>query len=213
MTQVTPAQAWAEMQAGNARFVAGTPKHPHQDALRRVEVSASQYPHAMMFGCSDSRLAAEIIFDEGLGDLFVIRNAGQVISESVVGSLEYGVAALGIPLIVVLGHDTCGAVAAAIASVKPNPPELPMQVWRQIAPIVPAVHRVMRETGTTPETVSPEAVGRDHLKETVSGILNASEVIQEAVNQGKVAIVAANYRLTEGTAVPHFIVGPATADS
>lgn len=213
MTELTPAQSWAEMQAGNERFVAGTPKHPHQDAMRRLEISAAQRPHAMVFGCSDSRLAAEIIFDEGLGDVFVIRNAGQVISESVVGSLEYGVAALGIPLIVVLGHDACGAVAAAIESANPNPPELPMQVWRQIAPIVPAVHRVMKETGTTPHTVSPEAVGRDHLRATVSGILNASELIQEAVNAGKVAIVAANYRLTEGTAVPDFIVGPATADA
>ncbi len=213
MTQITPAQAWAEMQAGNERFVAGTPRHPHQDAMRRLEVSAAQYPHAMVFGCSDSRLAAEIIFDEGLGDVFVIRNAGQVISESVIGSLEYGVAALGIPLIVVLGHDACGAVAAAIDAVQPSPPELPMQVWRQIAPIVPAVHRVMKSTDTTPETVSPEEVGRDHLRATVSGILNASELINEAVNEGKVAIVAANYRLTEGTAVPHFSVGAANADA
>lgn len=201
------------MQAGNARFVAGTPNHPHQDAMRRLKVAAAQRPHAMVFGCSDSRLAAEIIFDEGLGDVFVIRNAGQVSSESVIGSLEYGVASLGIPLIVVLGHDACGAVSAAIDSVRPDPPELPAQVWRQISPIVPAVHRVMKETGTTPSTVSPEAVGRAHLRSTVNGILRSSELISDAVAAGKVAIVAANYRLTEGTAVPDFIVGPATADA
>ncbi|GAA2529256.1 carbonic anhydrase [Microbacterium mitrae] len=213
MTQLTPAQSWAAMQAGNARFVAGTPKHPHQDAMRRLETSGAQLPHAMVFGCSDSRLAAEIIFDEGLGDLFVIRNAGQVSSESVIGSLEYGIAALEIPLIVVLGHDACGAVAAAIASTHADPPELPMQVWRQISPIVPSVHRVMKETDSLPSTVSPEDVGRAHLRATVAGILRSSELISDAVNAGKVAIVAANYRLTEGTAVPDFIVGPATADA
>jgi carbonic anhydrase len=101
----TPAQVWREMQRGNARFVAGNPQHPRQDVDRRAELAAHQAPHAALFGCSDSRLAAEIIFDKGLGDLFVVRNAGQVISDSVIGSLEYAVAVLSVPLIVVLGHD------------------------------------------------------------------------------------------------------------
>ena len=93
------------MLEGNRRFVAGEPRHPRQDAERRHELAHAQRPTAALFGCSDSRLAAEIIFDEGLGDLFVIRNAGQVVSDSVVGSLEYAVAVLNVPLIVVLGHD------------------------------------------------------------------------------------------------------------
>ena len=112
----TPAQVWKEMVRGNERFVAGEPHHPRQDVERREELAHAQAPHAALFGCSDSRLAAEIIFDKGLGDLFVVRNAGQVISDSVIGSLEYAVAVLEVPLILVLGHDECGAVAAAIES-------------------------------------------------------------------------------------------------
>ncbi|MET0303520.1 MAG: carbonic anhydrase, partial [Microbacteriaceae bacterium] len=102
------------MVRGNDRFVAGEPRHPRQDVERRTATAQLQTPHAALFGCSDSRLAAEIIFDKGLGDLFVVRNAGQVISDSVVGSLEYAVAVLNVPLILVLGHDECGAVKAAI---------------------------------------------------------------------------------------------------
>jgi hypothetical protein len=103
--------------AGNRRFVAGTPEHPNQDAARRSEVAPAQRPFAVVFGCSDSRLAAEIIFDRGLGDLFVVRTAGHVIGPEVLGSIEYGVSVLGCCLVVVLGHDSCGAVAAARAAV------------------------------------------------------------------------------------------------
>ena len=93
----TPAKVWDEMLRGNARFVAGEPSHPRQDVERRNELAGGQTPRAALFGCSDSRLAAEIIFDKGLGDLFVVRNAGQVISDSVIGSLEYAVAVLERP--------------------------------------------------------------------------------------------------------------------
>lgn len=203
----TPAEAWEAMQRGNARFVAGEPRHPHQDVDRRHEVASNQRPRAALFGCSDSRLAAEIIFDEGLGDLFVIRNAGQVISQSVVGSLEYAVEVLSVPLIVVLGHDECGAVRAAIDSATLDAPTLPPAIWRLIAPIVPAVRRVMRTTGASAEEVDAEQVGREHLNDTVAELLHSSELISRAVDEGRLAIVAANYRLAEGTAVPGTIVG------
>ena len=99
---------------GNQRFVDGASIHPNQDSARRHELVSSQSPVCVIFGCSDSRLAAEIIFDVGLGDVFVIRTAGQVIDDAVLGSLEYSVDVLDIPLIVVLGHDSCGAVTAAV---------------------------------------------------------------------------------------------------
>ncbi|MDD7929504.1 carbonic anhydrase [Microbacterium thalli] len=206
----TPQEAWDEMRAGNTRFVDGSPRHPRQDVERRHEIAGLQTPRAALFGCSDSRLAAEIIFDEGLGDLFVIRNAGQVISDSVVGSLEYAVAVLNVPLIVVLGHDACGAVRAAIDSTGVDAPPLPPLIWRQIAPIVPAVRRVLRAgaaDGVTAETVDAETVGREHLRETVGQLLHASELISTAVAEGRVAIVGANYRLAEGAAVPDIILG------
>ncbi len=206
----TPAQVWAEMLEGNARFVAGTPRHPRQDVERRHELATGQRPRAALFGCSDSRLAAEIIFDEGLGDLFVVRNAGQVISDSVVGSLEYAVEVLETPLIVVLGHDECGAVRAAIDSTSPDAPALPPRIWRQVAPIVPAVRRVQDAEGTNAATVDALHVGREHLRDTVTELLHSSELISAAVANGSLAIVGVNYRLAQGVAEPDFIVGAAT---
>jgi carbonic anhydrase len=209
----TPRSVWDEMRDGNARFIAGEPRHPRQDVERRHELANGQKPRAALFGCSDSRLAAEIIFDEGLGDLFVVRNAGQVISDSVVGSLEYAVAVLDVPLIVVLGHDACGAVNAAIESVRPDAPTLPAQIWRQIAPIVPAVRRVLRADPEASITaIDAEAVGREHLRDTVTQLLHQSELISDAVAAGRVAIVGANYRLAEGQAVVDVVVGEAASD-
>ena len=100
------------LMAGNARFVESSSSHPNQDAARRASLLSTQHPFAVIFGCSDSRLAAEIIFDLGLGDAFVVRTAGHVIDNTVLGSLEYSVEYLEVPLIVVLGHDSCGAVTA-----------------------------------------------------------------------------------------------------
>ncbi|TQL47296.1 carbonic anhydrase [Homoserinimonas aerilata] len=202
----TPAKAWEEMVRGNERFVAGTPRHPRQDVDRRAELGSDQFPHAALFGCSDSRLAAEIIFDKGLGDLFVVRNAGQVISDSVVGTLEYAVAILHVPLIVVLGHDECGAVAAAIDSQEARPPLLPPHIHSLIEKIVPAVLRVRRSLGREERPDATE-VGREHLRDTVRELLEASELISDAVAAGTLAIVGANYRLLEGTAMQDITVG------
>lgn len=202
MPRQTPAEAWADMLEGNARFVAGTPRHPRQDVEHREQVANGQSPDAALFGCSDSRLAAEIIFDKGLGDLFVVRNAGQIISESVVGSLEYAVDILRIPLIVVLGHDACGAVAAAIDAEDATTPPLAPHIAHLIDKIRPAVRRV-KEHGPA----DPQEVGKEHLRDTIAELLQSSEVISEAVAEGRLAVVGANYRLLEGRAVPDVVVG------
>jgi carbonic anhydrase len=204
--RITPAKAWQEMVEGNQRFVAGEPRHPRQDVEHRSKLVGRQVPHAALFGCSDSRLAAEIIFDKGLGDLFVIRNAGQIISDSVLGSLEYAVEILHVPLIVVLGHDECGAVAAAIEMVKPDAAALPPHIHNLVERIVPAVNRVHAATGDGLD-VDPLEVGREHLRNTVADMLQSSELISAAVAAGTLAIVGANYRLLEGTAVPDVVVG------
>jgi carbonic anhydrase len=196
------------MVRGNERFVAGEPQHPRQDVERREELAGAQAPHAALFGCSDSRLAAEIIFDKGLGDLFVVRNAGQVISDSVVGSLEYAVAVLDVPLIVVLGHDECGAVSAAIDSLGPDARPLPPHIARLIAPIIPAVERVPAEGGR-PDSIE---VGREHLRDTVAELFQRSELISEAVAAGTLAVVGANYRLLEGKVVPDVVLGDTGAN-
>lgn len=206
MTRTTPAKAWEEMVDGNQRFVAGTPRHPRQDVEHRAKVSSRQFPHAALFGCSDSRLAAEIIFDKGLGDLFVVRNAGQIISDSVVGSLEYAVQILRVPLIVVLGHDECGAVGAAIDSEQPNAPALPTHIGNLVQQIVPAVRRISAHTpdGERPD---PQEVSRIHLRDTVTQLLETSELIGDSIAAGTLAVVGANYRLREGTAVPDIMIG------
>lgn len=215
----TPAKAWDEMRRGNERFVNGEPRHPRQDVERRAELAGAQTPRAALFGCSDSRLAAEIIFDKGLGDLFVIRNAGQVVSSSVLGSLEYAVAVLNVPLIVVLGHDECGAVRAAIDSQAADAPLLPPHIDRIIQKIVPAVRRVSVATGVTSadedsqrqvvdtEAIDASLVGREHLRDTIAELLERSEMISDAVAAGTLAIVGANYRLLEGRADADIVVG------
>ena len=206
--RATPLEVWTQMQEGNARFVAGAPRHPRQDVERRHELEAAQKPRAALFGCADSRLAAEIIFDQGLGDLFVVRNAGQVASDSAIASLEYAVAALDVSLIIVLAHDACGAVRAAIDSTALDSPELPPHIWRLIAKIVPAARSVLRATGvSSPAEVDSELVGREHLRNTVDDVLASSRLIADAVAEGHVGIVGANYRLGEGTATPHVTVG------
>lgn len=198
----TPAEAWQEMLNGNERFVNGAPQHPHQDADRRTIVALGQTPDAALFGCSDSRLAAEIIFDKGLGDLFVVRNAGQVISDSVIGSLEYAVAVLKVPLIVVLGHDECGAVRAAIDSSQPGADPLPPHIANLVSRIQPAVRRV-KASGS----LDAQDVGREHLRDTISELIGSSELISDAIAAGTLAVVGANYRLLEGRAVPDVTLG------
>ena len=209
MPDKAPAKAWAEMERGNERFVSGAPLHPRQDVERREELALAQRPDAALFGCSDSRLAAEIIFDKGIGDLFVVRNAGQIISESVIGSLEYAVAVLKVPLIVVLGHDECGAVRAAIDSQGPDAPLLPPHIAHLVSKIVPAVRRVAApgDGDVAPDLVDAHEVGREHLRDTIKELIEASELISDGIAAGTLAVVGANYRLLEGRAVPDIRIG------
>lgn len=196
------------MKAGNVRFIEGALRHPRQDALRRSEIEDSQSPIAALFGCADSRIAAEIIFDKGLGDLFVVRNAGQVISSSVIGSLEYAVEIIGVPLIVVLSHDNCGAVSAALAQTRPDATPLPPHIGAIVQAIAPAVERVRLQQGLEAgQLFDAEAVGTEHLKDTVAELLAASELISDAVAAGKLAVVGANYTLTEGRVSPTVVIG------
>lgn len=214
MTSITPAQAWLDMVRGNESFVSGNPAHPRQDVDRRNDLVEAQNPTAALFGCSDSRLAAEIIFDKGLGDLFVVRNAGQIISDSVVGSLEYAVGVLDVPLIVVLGHDKCGAVKGAIDMLGPNAVELPPHIATLVTRITPAIRRVAGAAGLfasdgtlNPDAVDAQAVGREHLRTTIAELLESSELITTAIAEGNLAVVGANYRLGQGHVVPDVVVG------
>jgi carbonic anhydrase len=196
------------MRAGNDRFVKGTPAHPNQDMTHRGSVADGQTPYAALFGCSDSRLGAEIIFDVGLGELFVVRNAGQTISQSVVGSLEYAVAALNVPLILVLAHDKCGAVQAAVDSRRPDAVMLPVNIRALTDTIQPAIDRVLLNNATTEvDDINIDEVGEEHLRDTIAELLSTSELIAEAIAAGDVAIVGATYNLREGHVIPSVVIG------
>ena len=191
---LTPDEAFAKLMAGNLRFVEGTPEHPNQDAARRADLAPGQAPFAVLFGCSDSRLAAEIIFDQGLGDLFVVRTAGHVVGPEVLGSIEYGVSVLRCPLVVVLGHDSCGAVAATRAAVADG-----VVGEGYVRDVIEKV---------TPSVLTSIAAGytedRDFIAEqirhTVRLLLDRSRILSDAVAAGDTTVVGLAYRLLDGTA-------------
>lgn len=180
--------------AGNRRFIAGTPEHPNQDAARRAEIAPGQRPFAVLFGCSDSRLAAEIIFDRGLGDLFVVRTAGHVMGVEVLGSIEYGVDMLDCTLVVVLGHDSCGAVGAACAALENGmaPAGYVRDVVERVTPSVLAA----RAAGL----VQADEILAEHIRHTVDLLLDRSRVLAERVGAGQAAVVGLCYRLADGSA-------------
>ncbi|MBM7831395.1 carbonic anhydrase [Agromyces cerinus] len=206
----TPAETWRELRSGNTRFVEGKPLHPRQDVDRRASLAHAQRPLVAIFGCSDSRLAAEIIFDVGLGDAFVVRNAGQVVTPSSLGSLEYAVGLLHVPLVIVLAHDECGAVRAAIDSEAEDATPLPVHIAGLVEKIVPAVRKVAggaADAPVDPAHVDTGFVGREHLRNTVTELVAASEMISDAIAAGTLAIVGANYRLFEGRVETDIVVG------
>ena len=192
--QLTPPQAWQMLVEGNERFVTGNVAHPNQNAARRSSLTESQHPVAAIFGCSDSRLAAEIIFDVGLGDVFVVRTAGQVIDDAVLGSLEFSVSSLHVPLIVVLGHDSCGAVSAALESSQTG--DMPAGYVRDLVErILPSVLGAQREGA---RSVNETVV--EHVKQTTDRMIDQSRVLHDAVAEGRTAVVGVTYRLAEGRA-------------
>jgi carbonic anhydrase len=192
--RISPYDAWQRLLEGNERFVAGDSKHPNQNASRRSELVHTQNPFAVIFGCADSRLAAEIIFDVGLGDVFVVRTAGHVIDDAVLGSLEYAVSVLHVPLVVVLGHDNCGAVTAAKEAVETA--EVPQGHIRDLVErITPSVLSSLREHKTDINDMVVE-----HAKQTVRRLLDSSRMIYDAVDNYSTAVVGVAYRLEEGRA-------------
>jgi carbonic anhydrase len=165
-------------------------------------LAAAQKPFAALFGCADSRLSAEIIFDVGLGDLFVVRNAGQVIAETILGSLEYSVEVLGVSLILVLGHDECGAIRATIDATEGKVAAKGEFIADLVSRIQPTVEEANRQG-----KFSIDEVTELHVQDTINEMLTRSAVIANAVKAGKLAVVGANYKLVEGDIHPLLMVG------
>lgn len=183
------------LEAGNRRYVAGESVHPDLSAVRRAGVSKSQAPFAVVFSCADSRVPPEVIFDQGLGDLFVVRSAGQVIDHAVLGSLQYGVEHLSTPLLVVLGHSSCGAVGATIEAIEAKAKPSGSDIDALVASIRPAVIEA-EETGADAKNLLSVSVDIN-VERTVEELKQA-KLIGEASTLRKVKIVGAVYSLVTG---------------
>ncbi|NKY50262.1 carbonic anhydrase [Nocardia vermiculata] len=201
MPHTNPISAWKSLREGNDRFVSGTLQHPSQGAADRTKLVAGQHPRAILFGCGDSRVAAEIIFDQGLGDMFVVRTAGHVVDESVLGSIEYGVEILNIPLIVVLGHDSCGAVRATLDALDEG--TVPGGFIRSLVErVTPSILNGRREGLHEVDELEAR-----HVQETASMLTERSRIVGDRVDAGRLAIACVNYKLADGRAQLHKVIG------
>ena len=192
MPNTTPASAWKALKEGNERFVAGRPEHPSQSIEHRASLAVAQRPNVVLFGCADSRVAAEIIFDQGLGDMFVVRTAGHVIDSAVLGSIEYAVTVLNVPLIAVLGHDSCGAVQATLDALDKG--AVPGGFVRDVVErVTPSIMLGRREGLTRVDEFETR-----HVVETGSQLLSRSSAVADSVERKQLAIVGLTYRLADG---------------
>ena len=188
-------QALRRLLAGNQRFRTGRPAHPHQSAARLHEVAGCQHPMAMLLGCADSRVPLEILFDQGIGDLFEQRVAGHVLDDSVLGSIEYAAERLRVPLLVVLGHGGCGAVAATVEGIRTGSTP-PGHIASIVAAIRPAITRLVEiGDGGAPTLRRAELANVQHV---VRQVQVRSEIVREQVAQGRLAVVGAFYDLPSG---------------
>jgi carbonic anhydrase len=196
---LTPDQALARLAAGNRRFVTGNLRHPRRDGRRRSRLAEGQAPYAAVLGCADSRVPPEIIYDEGLGNLFVARVAGNTTQDPVVaGSLEYSITQLGSVVIVVLGHEECGAVKAAIDVVTKGA-QLPGDLPAVVAPILPIVTAAV-DAGTPTDELLDTCI-KGNITAAVD-TLNANPALAPLVADGSLRIVGREYLLQSGRAAP-----------
>lgn len=173
---------------GNKRYVDAQRSHPNQTAQRRTEVAKGQRPFAAIVSCSDSRVPPEIVFDQGLGDLFVIRLAGNILDEAALGSLEYAVEHLGVKYIMVLGHERCGAVEATVKG-----GEAPGHIGSLMKAIQPAVDNVRNQSGDMLENAV-----RAHVMMVVQQLKASGPIVEELVSKGAVTVDGARYDLDDG---------------
>lgn len=185
---VAPDKALQNLMDGNSRFSSGKSTYPHSNEARRTEVAKTQKPFATILTCADSRLSPELIFDQGIGDIFVARVAGNTFGKDILGSIEYSVAVLGSRLVVVMGHERCGAVDAAIKG-----GTLPGSIGNAVAPIKPAV-------------LATKSVKTDRLGKTIEvnaelqakKLVSRSKILRDLVKKGELKVVAATYDLDSG---------------
>jgi len=186
---VTAAEARQKLMEGNKRYVAARLLHPNQTARRRAEVAGSQHPFTAIVTCADSRVPPEILFDQGLGDLFVIRLAGNILDDAVLASLEYAVEHLGVKFIMVLGHERCVAVETTLKG-----GETPGHISSLVKTIQPAVDQAKKQAGD----LLDNAV-RANISMVVQQLKSSVPILSECVRKGDLAVIGAYYDLDDGT--------------
>jgi len=192
-TSVTPEQALARLKEGNARFMREPGLCTAQLSQQRGQVAQHQMPWATIVSCADSRVPPELLFGGvGMGELFVARNAGNMADTATLGTIEYGAAVLGVPLVVVLGHERCGAVAAACEVVEKKT-SFPGSIGPMVQAIVPAAQTTQGQPGNFIDNTVRESAQR-----TARKIATESTLVAELVRKGKVRVVAARYDLDDG---------------
>ncbi|MCK0208687.1 carbonic anhydrase [Starkeya koreensis] len=189
---ISPDEALKRLLDGNARYVANTPEQKDFTAGRAARAKA-QYPFAGLVSCADSRVAPELAFDQGPGELFVVRVAGNFVNDDGLASLEYGVKFLGVPLIMVLGHTSCGAVDATIKVVKNNI-SLPGHLDDLVGHIKPAVEIALKQNPDNPL----DAAIAENVRYNVAELKKATPIISEFVESGKIKVVGGLYDLASG---------------
>ncbi len=189
---MSPQEVLEQLEEGNLRFVEGRKREQDVSEARREELATyGQNPMAVIIGCSDSRVPPELIFDQGLGDLFVIRTAGHVLDMIGIGSVEYAVASLSTPLVVVLGHEDCGAVKATVDSVI-NEEEIEGAISSVVEKIKPLVEETLEVAGGPMHAVYDTIID-SNVSSVMEDLLNKSAAIREAVDSGQTMIIGAKY--------------------
>ena len=196
-TKLTPDEALALLKEGNAKFNTDSPVRSASGRDRRLEIARGQQPFAVLVSCSDSRVPPELLFGRGLGELFIVRNAGNTVDSTALGSIEYAVSQLGVPLIVVMGHERCGAVAAAVSVVEKNA-VFPGSLGQMIEPIVPAVLQARAQDSKLTGDALLDAAVRENVKRVVARLGVAGPLLGDPRRAGKLKIVGARYDLDDG---------------
>src|SRR6266699_1244083 len=186
---VAPAEAISKLKEGNGRYTSGNLQHPGQTSERRAELAKTQHPFATILSCSDSRVPPEIVFDQGLGDLFIVRVAGNVINDEGLGSVEYSVDHLGTRLILVLGHQNCGAVKAARETIAAKG-KAPGHIESLVTAIKPAVEATAKDDLDT--TV------KANVKNVVQALRSSTPILKAEVDSGKIQVIGGYYSLDTG---------------
>lgn len=184
---LNPDAALQKLMEGNQRFVQHQPQYPDQSALRLQEVAQAQHPFATILSCADSRVPAEIVFDQGIGDIFDVRIAGNIATSEAIGSIEYAIVLLGSPLLMVMGHERCGAVTAAVQN-----QSLLGDIGTFVKAIKPAVEKVKDQSGDAVENAVVANVQYQLER------LKRSQLLTEQVRSGKLKIVGGRYDLDTG---------------